>query len=246
MAWPLQREQAQTAGSGNSDLAGRAGLWGLTLEEREQILKHVFEKTTSTFVATVQPQEQTEPVRKEVNADGDTLLGDIEMGTLVVEEETEKRDEEEKNADETEVLTEEKSGDRNETEETGVQTDSDNSEEKDETDGAICPICLVPYQPDQTVMHGTKCQHVFHESCCMEWLLDQRKDHCPTCRKQVMSVAEFRQAAVDVLGEDRVRELSLPPQYLQQQQGPTTEQNEEQQQREEEELSQRDEEEAEA
>lgn len=71
----------------------------------------------------------------------------------------------------------------------------------------MCCICLVPYGKGDIVMTGTQCRHLFHLACCQKWLL--KHDHCPYCRKEMMMVTEFRTAAMDVLGEERVAELSM-------------------------------------
>ena len=59
-------------------------------------------------------------------------------------------------------------------------------------------------------MTGTNCTHKFHKHCAMVWMTNHRrpKDHCPYCRKEMMTADEMKKAAVDVLGEDRVSELA--------------------------------------
>jgi hypothetical protein len=74
---------------------------------------------------------------------------------------------------------------------------------------ACCSICLTAFEPGVRVMTGTTCTHVFHEQCCMKWLLSQH-DHCPYCRQEFMTAPEMRQAAIAVLGSARVRQLGLP------------------------------------
>ena len=59
-------------------------------------------------------------------------------------------------------------------------------------------------------MTGTNCAHKFHKHCAMAWMTNHRrpKDHCPYCRKEMMTAEQMKKAAVDVLGEDRVSELT--------------------------------------
>lgn len=71
----------------------------------------------------------------------------------------------------------------------------------------MCCICLASYDEGVAVMTGTQCDHMFHQSCCQEWLL--KHDHCPYCRKEMMLATEFRQVAVTVLGARRVDDLSM-------------------------------------
>jgi hypothetical protein len=83
-------------------------------------------------------------------------------------------------------------------------------EEDDDDDDvrACCSICLTAFEPGVCVMTGTTCAHVFHSSCCMEWL--RQHDQCPYCRQEFMTAQELRQAAIAVLGSQRVHQLDLP------------------------------------
>jgi hypothetical protein len=81
-------------------------------------------------------------------------------------------------------------------------------EDDDDEDRACCSICLTAFEPGVSVMTGTSCAHVFHSSCCMEWL--SQHDHCPYCRQEFMTAQELRQAAIAVLGSQRVHQLGLP------------------------------------
>ena len=45
-----------------------------------------------------------------------------------------------------------------------------------------CGICLNP------ILQGrvrTSCKHNFHRKCICKWTIDQRKDSCPMCRKDI-------------------------------------------------------------
>jgi Ring finger domain len=70
-----------------------------------------------------------------------------------------------------------------------------------------CSICLIPYQPGDRVLQGLDCDHRFHAACCHQWLM-QNNDQCPYCRTDMMTAHDFRLAAITVLGEKRVQELS--------------------------------------
>lgn len=47
---------------------------------------------------------------------------------------------------------------------------------------ATCHICLEPFEVGEhvTLSNVSSCQHAFHRSCIVEWLL--RHDDCPCCR----------------------------------------------------------------
>jgi hypothetical protein len=70
-----------------------------------------------------------------------------------------------------------------------------------------CCICLLPYEPGVHILKGTTCQHTFHYSCCMEWLT--KHDECPYCRRELFTASELRAAAMEVLGEARVRAMGF-------------------------------------
>lgn len=72
----------------------------------------------------------------------------------------------------------------------------------------MCCICLLPYEPGVYILKGKICQHIFHYSCCMEWL--KNHDECPYCRRDLFTVAELRAAAKEVLGESRVQAMGFP------------------------------------
>lgn len=65
-------------------------------------------------------------------------------------------------------------------------------------------------------MNGTSCSHKFHWECAMVWLTKPKKpkDHCPYCREQMITPNEMKATALEVLGEDRVKELMAKEQAL--------------------------------
>lgn len=69
-----------------------------------------------------------------------------------------------------------------------------------------CSICLSSFIENNIVMRTNKCEHVFHVDCSMGWFY--KHDYCPYCRCEIMSSTEMLQAAIIVLGKDRVDELS--------------------------------------
>lgn len=58
-----------------------------------------------------------------------------------------------------------------------------------------------------TVVSGTSCSHLFHKTCAFEWL--QKHDHCPYCRKEMMTPNEMLATANEILGESRVLEMRM-------------------------------------
>jgi hypothetical protein len=57
------------------------------------------------------------------------------------------------------------------------------------------------------VLTGTSCNHLFHRRCAFEWL--SKHDHCPYCRKEMVTADEMRTAAEELLGQDRVLEMRM-------------------------------------
>ena len=66
----------------------------------------------------------------------------------------------------------------------------------------LLPLCQSG--EDCNVTSGTQCNHLFHKHCIIKWM--EKKDFCPFCRKDMMTVDEFEKAAQSVLDEKRFRE----------------------------------------
>jgi len=88
--------------------------------------------------------------------------------------------------------------------------DDNNGDDEESASAASCSICLNPYLEGDSVLTGTQCTHMFHTTCAKEWIYQNSKHHdqCPNCRRDMVMPNEFREAAVVVLGEARVAELS--------------------------------------
>lgn len=54
----------------------------------------------------------------------------------------------------------------------------------DEAPEAECCICMEEFEPDDVIVM-TDCKHIFHKSCCKEWL--QQSTTCPVCRTDLTS-----------------------------------------------------------
>ena len=74
-----------------------------------------------------------------------------------------------------------------------------------------CAICIDNYDDADEVFVGEDCNHMFHKECLLDWL--QRHDGCPCCRKNMITSVQMKEAAMEVLGRDRVMELALGPYY---------------------------------
>jgi hypothetical protein len=74
-----------------------------------------------------------------------------------------------------------------------------------------CAICIDDYDDSDEVFVGGDCNHMFHKECLLDWLV--RHDGCPCCRKNMITSDRMKEAAVEVLGRDRVMELALGPYY---------------------------------
>lgn len=106
-------------------------------------------------------------------------------------------------------------GDEQQGDETGENDkeeskNNDNEEVLDDADHErICCICLNEYEQQDKLITGTQCNHKFHFACCMEWMC--KHDHCPYCRQEMITALQMRVAAIETLGEERVRELGAQP-----------------------------------
>merc|ERR1712238_150956 len=52
------------------------------------------------------------------------------------------------------------------------------------TTDATCALCIDDYEVGDTIVWShdtTKCSHVYHQDCLLEWLTKGKK-HCPVCR----------------------------------------------------------------
>ena len=57
------------------------------------------------------------------------------------------------------------------------------------------------------VLTGASCNHLFHKTCAFEWLT--KNDHCPYCRKEMMTALNMRETAEELLGQERVLEMRM-------------------------------------
>ena len=180
----------------HSQLAKKARLFGLTLEERKRILKeYIFAKdvrygqdsdggagtssnstkTLPTQVATGEAQESNELSNKKSSNKGSTTVDQAPPDK--------KNHEPAKGNDE-------------------VKDDPLNDADHER----LCCICLAEYQPGDRVLRGETCRHQFHWQCCLEWMA-KPQDHCPYCRQLLVSVPNFRQGAIQCLGHKRVEDM---------------------------------------
>lgn len=63
----------------------------------------------------------------------------------------------------------------------------------------VCTICLVSYEHGDRVA-TSKCKHVFHQACILEWLV-LNKD-CPCCRQSYVDLEAAVVEPVIVLDRD--------------------------------------------
>lgn len=56
-----------------------------------------------------------------------------------------------------------------------------------------CAICLDTFTEGDIINDTSKCPHVFHSQCLMEWL--DKHDVCPCCRCPMITETEWRHAA---------------------------------------------------
>jgi Ring finger domain len=187
-------------------LTRKAQMWGLELEERKDIMRAFFSQRMRILTEN-DPEMLHSAERKAVASEVNLVsAGDIEMGPM-------KRSSfEALNSSENKSCASRLP--RNEPDPLNLSPlpaetklpplDAVASLDQAELQGMCC-ICLQSYESGASVMSGTQCGHLFHFDCCQAWLVHQ--DHCPYCRQEMLRPAEFRQAAVEVLGEARVNQL---------------------------------------
>jgi hypothetical protein len=194
----IGESDTDAAATTDNDLVKEAGLYGMTIKERMQVLEKVLEATswkfqdryetaTTTCLPTVENTDTVVLVVDEecaVSPDDDleqqrperTNVASIDMPISIPDEST-----------------------------TVAAIGSANAAAQQ--DDSACCICLAEYMPGESVMTGTICKHMTHKNCCMEWL--QTHSHCPSCRSPMMTLIEMRTAALQVLGQERVTELGI-------------------------------------
>jgi len=59
-------------------------------------------------------------------------------------------------------------------------------------DSLSCPICLDDYCGDQLVVSSSRCNHIFHKDCVLEWL--EKHETCPCCRIPLVTQNEIIKA----------------------------------------------------
>ena len=168
----------------------KAGLWGLRLSERDQLLEEIFERQKKTVFHFGETRVKRIP-------DPEEGLEMVDLSTPVPEKKVTIEVSPQKGTDD------EISDDAPEAEEEEPVVE----EELDDADHErICCVCLNEYDSGERVMTGTGCEHMFHYDCSLQWL--KNHDHCPYCRKEMITPQEMRTAAEKALGEERVTQLS--------------------------------------
>lgn len=65
--------------------------------------------------------------------------------------------------------------------------------EEPETPETTCAICLDEFSEGEVINDASKCPHLFHKACLIEWL--DMHDVCPCCRCTMITDTEWRFAA---------------------------------------------------
>jgi hypothetical protein len=196
-------------------VAKQARLFGLTLAERQKLLDHLFggdkhKENKLVYQPGAAGQAKTDASPKDA-AVGPTTLP-LAAPTEVVPE---KDEEPPKDAVMTETDVEaaaDSDPDSNDDNKNDDKNDDNNDDEgtppMDDADHErLCCICLAEYQKGDHLLRGQTCGHQFHYTCSMDWLSGH--DHCPYCRQELFTPAQYRQAAVRLLGDKRVAEMDL-------------------------------------
>jgi len=53
-------------------------------------------------------------------------------------------------------------------------------------EGPVCSICLVEYEPTDSVFRSKSCSHIFHGECLFSWLERRNNTECPICRAPLL------------------------------------------------------------
>jgi Ring finger domain len=66
-----------------------------------------------------------------------------------------------------------------------MQTTTTTTTEEEKDNSNICGICLEDLVTGQQCVSSSnsRCRHVFHEECIVEWFINRRDWFCPTCRQ---------------------------------------------------------------
>jgi hypothetical protein len=161
-------------------VARKAGLWGLRQDERQVILEKIL-------------------VGKPYTVDMIRTNGDEENPPIV-----------RKNTEDTSELQDEENPIKQSVDESGEPENGDKEalQNLDEANHDVsCAICLCEYEENELIVSGTSCRHLFHKSCAFEWM--SKHDHCPYCRKEMITADEMRATALELLGERRVNYMGM-------------------------------------
>jgi hypothetical protein len=75
--------------------------------------------------------------------------------------------------------------------------------EEPENPQKTCAICLDDFAEGELINDASKCRHVFHISCLVEWL--DMHDACPCCRCTMITDTEWRFAAAHAISDTQLR-----------------------------------------
>jgi hypothetical protein len=205
-------------------VARKAGLWGLRLSERQQVLQKVFAEKQIVYHARQVVAPDVDIVLSSNMTLKDNEGADEEAPQLVAENEIEqdaakgqdkptpeKNEPKQDDYDEMDIEQGDSLSPINDDDDvegaeqkTAVKEEPEDS--KDDADHErVCCICLGEYEEGCSLLTGSSCVHKFHYDCSMVWLL--RHDDCPYCRNHLVSPKDFREAALQVLGQGRIKEL---------------------------------------
>ncbi|CAB9511579.1 zinc ion binding [Seminavis robusta] len=195
-----------------SPISNAAGIWGMSPEDREKVLEKLFsnKKRIKTFDKTMVAANNNKPQGEGIEmveikkSSASKKEEDVEIGMNGTpmkdatgksgngEMEIEAKDDDETNSDgEAQV------------EKSIAMAHDLPAERLDHT----CSICLVEYEHGDILMNGTACSHLYHKECIMAWMM-KGHDHCPFCRELMMTPQDLRTAALEVLGPQKVQQLS--------------------------------------
>lgn len=177
-----------------TELPKRAGIYGLTIEQRKQILRHLFSERKMVY----EGKNEDRSTKSDAKVEGDGVACTV---TAIIPNVN--------GLSATEV--DESNGGTNTTpvgETSPKQKDEDDKPINDADHERVCCICLNDYVNGCSLLKSNGCVHLFHHGCAMEWIV--KHDHCPYCRKDMVSPNMFRDAANEVLGKDVVESMGLP------------------------------------
>ena len=180
---------------------------GLTEEEHERLVEHIFQNQSFAYESNVDAETYSacDSVVKSIDDNGTVNAEEKFSFADVIAQQPQ---ETEQSTSPNQATTSQESDHQHSCDELSCAADLGDSK-------GSCGICLTTFKDNEKLVRGILCEHVFHIQCGMRWMM-YRKD-CPYCRIPFITMRQFRHAALDVLGSQRVadakRRAAIPEDF---------------------------------